>query len=98
MTELAWNVSGPPETALLFLTLTAGLSLKKGQRGAPLADKLSLHVIHSLLGNSRDRTVKLKYGASQGRVISFKLSCQAISPLTTGDGKALEKNAETKRK
>jgi hypothetical protein len=41
-------------------------------------------------GRSNDNIVKLKYGASQGRVISF------ISPLTTPDGKALEKNAETK--
>ena len=94
MMELVWNVSGPPEPGPLLLTLSAGLSSKPEQLGAPLVDKLSLHVIHPL--NSNDRTVKLKYGASKGRVISFKLSCQAISPLTTGDGKTLEKNAETK--
>ena len=47
-------------------------------------------------GNSNDRIVELKYGASQGRVISFKQSCHAVLPLTAGDGKVLEKNAETK--
>ena len=110
MIELAWNVSGSPETALLLVILSAGLSLKQGQRSAPLADKLSTHVIHSLLScrswtrrmewkqvTRMTESSKLKYGASQGRVISLKLSCHAISPLTAGDGKALEKNAKTKR-